>query len=158
MFGWIKSNIYVVLASSLVVAGMAIFILIQQNKIDNLQSTVESQNITLAENAKTIEQCESDKALTEGVSNDYQSKIRSLNNQLGKYRGMLSQSTCIPLTGEAIGSNGSPAAGELSGRNGINSHYLIDFAGRAEETRLKLLGCQDFINKLYESRGYDGQN
>jgi hypothetical protein len=95
--------------------------------------------------------CQSDQKITEGVSNDYQSKIRALNNQLGNLKRLRASATCIPVTHPSLSNNGTSAREELSGRN-INSDYLIDFAGRAEETRLKLLGCQQFINQTWESR------
>lgn len=99
-----------------------------------------------------INQCSSDKTLTEKASNDYQASIRSLRNQLNSLRN---DPRCVPTEspGKTDGRNGAATGAELSSGNGLRSGYLLDYAGRAEETRLKLVACQSFVNNLYQSRG-----
>lgn len=93
-----------------------------------------------------IASCEADKKITQEVSSEYQSKIRSLNNQLARLKRV--QPHCIlPETNPSGGHNGTAAGKLVPSGNGVNTEYLYDFAARAEETRLKLLGCQDFINR-----------
>lgn len=106
----------------------------------------------LEDAALEINQCSSDKTLTEKASNDYQASIRSLRNQLNSLRN---DPRCVPTepSGTADGHNGTAAGTELSNGNGLRAGYLLDFAGRAEETRLKLVACQSFVNNLYQSRG-----
>lgn len=99
-----------------------------------------------------INQCNKDKTLSEKVSRDYQSSITALRRQLN---GLRDDPTCVPTesSGAGYGNNGTSTGAVVSGRNGLKTGYLFDYAGRAEETRLKLLGCQNFINELYKSRG-----
>lgn len=101
-----------------------------------------------------INQCSKDKALTEKVSNDYQKSIANLRNQLN---GLRDNPTCIPTepSGAGSGNNGATSGGVVPSGIGLKTGYLFDYAGRAEETRLKLIGCQSFINELYKSRGYN---
>jgi hypothetical protein len=75
------------------------------------------------------------------VSHEYQSKNAALQSQL---RNANRVRKCVPVRmPENTPGHSSPATGtELSGGNGLESGYLIDFAGRCESVRLKLLSCQ----------------
>lgn len=101
-----------------------------------------------------INQCISDKAISERSSNDYQKSINSLRRQLNSLRD---DPTCVPTESSipSNGHNGAATGAIVSGRSGLRTGYIIDLGGRAEETRLKLIGCQSFINELYKSRGYN---
>lgn len=105
----------------------------------------------LDEAQKEVDQCVSDKALTEKVSNDYQRSIGSLRSQLNSLRN---NPRCIPVQtpSPTDGHNGTTAERKLSGADGLRAGYLLEYAGNAEETRLKLIACQKFVNQLYESR------
>lgn len=46
----------------------------------------------------SLKQCNDDKALTEGVSNDYQTKNRALNRQLADLKRVRDNPRCIPVT------------------------------------------------------------
>lgn len=77
------------------------------------------------------------------VSNVYQKNLSSLRSQLNKLKRV--QPNCI-LPQTSGRSNATSPGAELSSRNGVSADWLYDFAGRAEEARLKLLGCQQWIN------------
>lgn len=133
--------------------GMLGYIYILRADIKTMDGEIEGLERFLEEAHAEIRQCVQDKALSERVSNDYQKSARSLRNQLNSLRG---QTRCVPLStepsGQINGHSGTPTEGKLSSRGGLTSGYLIDLGGRCEETRLKLIGCQNFVNQLYESR------
>lgn len=96
--------------------------------------------------------CLKDKQLTEKVSNEYQTSIINLSNELAalKLRG----SSCIvPIAKSSDGHHGSPAKSKHVKRNGITSGSLYDYAGKAETYRLRLVGCQSFIRQTWTAKG-----
>lgn len=123
---------------------------VAENK--RLDAQIEALDLQIAAATTEINQCASDKALSERTSRDYQNNVTALRRQLNSLR---KDPACVPTesTPAPDGHHGTPAGGKLPSGNGIRVGYLFDFAGRAEETRLKLEGCQDFVNQLYGSRG-----
>jgi hypothetical protein len=102
--------------------------------------------------ARTVEmydKCKAAQAITEKVSHEYQSDLADLNSQLNTLRLRVGPSRCVPVNSgnTASGHDGAPAKNELPQRNGLSAWYLIDFAGRAENTRLQLLSCQNFVRR-----------
>lgn len=120
----------------------------------NLKAEIARMDEQIEIAALEINQCSKDKALTEKVSNDYQKSIANMRRQLN---GLRDDPTCVPTepSGAGYGDNGAATGNQLLRGNGLKTGYLFDYAGRAEETRLKLLSCQSFINELYRSRGYN---
>lgn len=118
----------------------------------NLQAEIDTLQDTVIDFGNAISQCEDDKQITEKVSNDYQKSIVNLRRQLNSVR---TDPRCIPT--EPSGSSGisSGSGGEFSGRNGLRSEWLRDFAGRAEETRITANSCIEFMDQVYKSRGYN---
>jgi hypothetical protein len=107
----------------------------------------EIENSTLE-----INQCVSDKALTEKVSNDYQNANIALRRERDRLRG---QPGCVfPKSSSPSGVH-SGAGNELSNGNGIRAEWLYDFAGRAEQDRITGAACIKFMDQLYQSRGYN---
>jgi len=131
--------------------GMLGYIYILRADIKSMRGEITGLERYLEEARAEINQCTEDKALSERVSNDYQKSARSLRNQLNSLRN---NPACVPIepSGKTGGDNGAAAGTKLSGTNGVRAGYLLDFAGSAEETRLKLIACQNFVNQLYESR------
>ena len=119
-----------------------------------LKIDIQALEDTIEDYAAEVDQCVSDKTLTEKTSNGYQTSIRSLRSQLDSMRSR-GEARCVPTepAGATHGRDGTPAGTELPSGNGVRAGYLIDFGGRCEETRLKLLACQSFVNDLYLSRG-----
>lgn len=100
----------------------------------------------------TSKACQDDQKLTEGISNDYQTKIRSLNRQLAGLKRVRDNPNCAPVADTASGRDAKAGAGQPSGQNGIRAEWLLDYAAEAEQYRLQLIACQDFITKTWESR------
>ena len=125
-----------------------IYILRADNK--SLKGEIKGLEKYLDEATAEVDQCVSDKAITEKVSNDYQNNIANLRRQLNSLR---TNAHCVPVQPSSPSGSNPSAGNKLSGGNGLNSGYLLDFAGRAEQDRLTALSCNDFINQLYKSRG-----
>lgn len=137
--------------SAFALLGMLGYIYILRADNKSLVGEIKGLERYLEEARAEINQCTEDKALSERVSSDYQKSARSLRNQLNSLRN---NPACIYVepSSPSSGDNGTSTGTELSGTNGLRAGYLLDFAGSAEETRLKLIGCQNFVNQLYESR------
>lgn len=147
-----KMNVKLIglLLSAFAFLGMLGYIYVLRADIKSMDGEIKGLERFLEEARAEINQCNQDKILSEKVSNDYQKSARSLRNQLNSLRN---NPHCIPVSpGPSSGDNGTTAGTKLSGTNGLRAGYLLDFAGSAEETRLKLIGCQNFVNQLYESR------
>lgn len=121
-------------------------------EISQLKTDGQALTDLLEDAQEEVRQCEADKAITEDVSNDYQNSIANLRRQLDRLRR---DTHCVPI--QPSGPSGVPAdtGGQLSGRNGLSSGWLYDFAGRAEQDRLTAKSCVSFMDKLYQSRGYN---
>ncbi|NQZ14308.1 MAG: hypothetical protein HRT94_05745 [Alphaproteobacteria bacterium] len=118
-------------------------------RIDHLgaENKVLSNNLETA--TETIKQHEENIKLTEEVSNEYQDSIASLNRELRRLHRI--EARCVPIADKTGSNNGSTAEAEFRGGNGLSSEWLYDYAGRAEKTRLKLIGCQRFVNRTWDN-------
>jgi hypothetical protein len=109
------------------------------NANDVLTGQIRAANATIKTHEQNVK-------ITERVANDYQSSINNLNRELDRLRKRPAK--CVPVTRSAGRDSESAATAELSDRNGLSDQWLYDYAGRAEQTRLTLIGCQDFINRV----------
>jgi hypothetical protein len=98
-----------------------------------------------------IAQCEADKKITSEVSNELQKRLAGLNNRLATLK-RVQPSACVPVTNAASGHDATAAAGQPVRAHGINAASLYDFAGEAEQYRLQLIACQDFILRTWQDR------
>lgn len=92
--------------------------------------------------------CEKAKSLTREKTYELEKQLSSVDDQ---YRALLmrtEQSVCIPInsSGSASERNEGATKTQLPNGNGLQSWYLLDFAKRCEETRLRLLTLQSFVN------------
>ena len=107
----------------------------------SLESALSDQKTSM------IAQCDADKKLTSEVSNDYQSKIEALNNRISSLK-RLRPAGCVPVTNSASGYH-APTGSFDAGAHGVTFESLIEYSGDAEKYRLQLIGCQDFINRVW---------
>lgn len=73
-----------------------------------------------AQAAKLTAQCKTEKAITEGVANDYQKKLLALKSQHHALR-VQRPAACVPIlksASPASGTHGATKAGKLAGSNG----------------------------------------
>lgn len=121
------------------------------NKLQKAEISRMDEQIEIA--ALEINQCSKDKALSEGEIRDYQNANSALRRE--RDRLQRKQSDCV--LPEPSGSSGvhSGTGNQLSGRNGIRTDWLYDFAGRAEQDRITGAACIKFMDQLYKSRGYN---
>ena len=115
----------------------------------------DKQRTELAEQAKVLNNsCNADKAITEGVSNDYQKKLADLGRQLDAVK-RVQPTRCIPVSAPrpACGSNAKTGANQPVDQNGVTSDALYSLAGEAERYRLQLIACQDFIAETWAKNG-----
>ncbi|TXH13848.1 MAG: hypothetical protein E6R03_10620 [Hyphomicrobiaceae bacterium] len=122
-------------------------------------SSIEKRNAKEIEDVKVslTAQCEQDKQLTSEVSDEYQSQISNLNDQLAKLKRLRRQAPdCVPVASQADSGHADTERAELTGKNGLRSEWLLDYAAEAEQYRLQLKSCQDFINKVWDMNGQTG--
>lgn len=128
------SNWRLILGGLGVLAVLGGFLYIRHAVIQNGELKTE-----LKEAYIQLEECQQVHKLEEEVSNEFQDKNARLRKQLNSLKRVQS---CVPVSQTPEGSGGTATGKELSGRDGLGTEFLYDFAGRCEETRLKLLGCQ----------------
>ena len=90
------------------------------------------------------------KAITEGVSNDYQKQLAALNRRVRSIRlhnGCNKMSAPTKTNGRNAGSTGAIIAGTYA----VDSGELITYAEDAEKYRLQLMACQRFVDRIYEA-------
>jgi hypothetical protein len=95
--------------------------------------------------AASIAQCAADKQITTEVSRDYQNNLAALRTRLAAHR--MQPDRCISVAGAAAGHDATAGAAVDAGSHGVSSGALIEFAGDAEEYRLRLIACQRFVRK-----------
>ncbi len=78
------------------------------------------------------------------VSNAYENRLSNLNRQLALAR--LRPSGCVPVSSPTGRLNGS--AGPSAGPVGITSESLLNFEGTCHKEVFKLIGLQEFVNKV----------
>ena len=119
---------------------------------------IEAQHrVELEAQAKSLDaQCLKEKAVTEGVSNDYLEKLHALNSRYDSLRVQHGRCVSVAASKPAVRDNATAAA-ELPRQDGksvgLTSDALFSFARDAEHVRLQLLGCQSFITKTWELEG-----
>ncbi len=102
-----------------------------------------------AQAKKINEECEKAKQLTEDVDNAYQQKIAKLRADVKRVRSVYKSDHCLPVSKATSGDNATPA-GVVSGTYAIHSSELIDYAEQAEQVRIQLLGCQEYVRGIHE--------
>ena len=144
-------KLYGILLSCVAVIGAVSYILVLRAENKSLAEGKARLELDIADLQKAANDCISDKTISEKASHDFQVSNRSLRRELNSLRN---DPHCVSVqpSGAPNGYNGAAAGTELSGRNEVRAGYLFDYAGRSEETRLKLLGCQNFVNELFRTR------
>jgi hypothetical protein len=103
----------------------------------------------LAAQAEKINQeCEKAKQTTERLDNEYQSQITKLRADVKRARGMYKSNQCVPIAKTAIGDNATSTADIVRGRDAVPVASLIDYSESAEQVRIQLLGCQDYVKSI----------
>lgn len=97
--------------------------------------------------ADMTKKCKEAQAITREVSDEYQSQISALNRRVSDLKRLRAQ--CVPVYADPPGGYNGAGAGELRrSYGGVTAGILFDFARDAEQTRLQLIGCQDWIRKV----------
>jgi len=130
--------------------GMASYIYILRSDIKVLKGEVSGLEKYLEEATAEVNQCVSDKALTERVSNDYKNANVALRRERDRLRN---NPACVVPKPSSPSSISASEGNQLSSGDGIRVDWLYDFAGDAEQDRLTAIACTDFVTQLYESRG-----
>lgn len=108
------------------------------------------RNQEQADLAKVSNQCEEQKKLTEGVANDFQTKLTAANNRLDALK-RVRPASCVTVSTSSTsgGSHGQAGQPEHAGQNGVTSDALYDYAGQCEKYRLQVISLEDFITKAW---------
>ena len=125
-------------------AMIAVILIVTYFYVRNLRTENTSLKTQLIQAEANFTKCQEDGIKSKEISSDYQKSNSSLKSQLDRLRR--SSKCIVPYNGSR--SVGTAAEGKLSGSDGISTGWLYEFAGRAEETRLKLIGCQKFVSDV----------
>lgn len=140
---WILNNIRLLSIVAWTIFAF-IFGMQTQAKISDHNKKVELEN----QRRNLTAQCESDKKLTSEVSNEYQNKISQLNARVISLKRMHKDS-CLQLTRTTDGHNAATSGAVDAAAHGVDVESLLDYGSDAEKYRLQLIGCQDFIKKVW---------
>lgn len=112
------------------------------------RAAIEQETALTRQAAGLQAQCSAEKRITQEVSHDYQDKIAGLRRQLADLK-RVRPSMCVTVTGAdaATGRDAAAGGGQPAGPDGVRSEFLYDFAAEAEEYRLRLIACQDFVRR-----------
>lgn len=151
MFLSLLKNFWSQGVAAMMAAGLATMLLLAYKEHEMTKQAQEHQKAITDQISADTTKCNSDKKITKDTNDDYEKAIAVLNADLDALR-MRGPSECRSIGKSSI-TNGSldatTAATKLLIRDEINPDYLIDFAGRAEQTRIKLMSCQSFITKTW---------
>jgi hypothetical protein len=118
------------------------------NRIDkNWQEKLDTQK------AETEAACLKDKKLTEENSREYQSKLSDLAGKLAAVKRVQPARCVVPVAGKAGGGDATAPANVNAGLDGVGTDSLFSFAGECEQYRIQVITLQDFINKVWTSKG-----
>lgn len=132
-------------------AGVALLIAFALHSLDVGRLEIKHAAALSAQQTTLEAKCRTDKAITEGVSNELQKKLSDRTRQLNALR--VRPPRCIPVIADAAaGHDAAPAGEKLPDKNGLPSSVLYDLAADAEKTGLQLDACQGFVKKTWESR------
>lgn len=124
------------------------------NDAKNAACTIEKDSAVRAEAEKIAAQCDQEKKTTQEAYNALQKNTDSLNSRIAALK-LRKPARCVPLQpSKPAAQYDAPAAGEKPvGRDaGIDRGNLIDYAGKAEQYRLQLLSCQEFVETITSGR------
>lgn len=124
---------------------------------DERGKAIESMKITIAQFAKSQEQCVKDKKLTEDTSHDYQDRLKSVTARINALKLHQPTKCVMPVTSTPTGRISAPRGTKPTRTNGVTTSALYDIAGKGEKYRLQLKACQDFVNKVWERAIPSGQ-
>lgn len=100
-------------------------------------------------------ECSKDKQITNGIDNELQKNLSSVNSQLNSAK-LLTKGTdtaCyLPVTDTTSKADGNTKGQQPGKRNAVNSNTLIDFSGKCEKDRIKLIAAQKFIKEVWAAK------
>jgi hypothetical protein len=148
--GWIGKMVWLItnwrIVAKILGAGLAVALTLLVNSW-----RVDAGKLAAAETAlaASIAQCAADKQVTTEVSRDYQKNLAALRSRLAAHR--VQPDRCIAVARTPTGHDAASGAGVATGSNGVSSGALIEYAGDAEQYRLQLIACQQFVLKEREN-------
>lgn len=145
--GW---KFYLYLGIGIVLLGIAWKInhaFIEASKVPSLESTISALNNQIIEERERVKK---NQQLTETISQTYETNLSKLDSDIKRLRSRAAQCYALSSAAETNRNNAASLTGIPPSANGISSDWLIDFAADSEKDRLKVLGLQSFINKIYQ--------
>lgn len=144
---WLLANWKTAIA---VAAALAVAWMLHSIVTSGIESKHRAELVAQAEALNS--KCAEDKKITEEISNAYEAALSDLNS---KYDALvrLRPRRCVAVSASKppSGDHATSAGGELPRQDGVTSGTLYEYARDAEQVRLKLLGCQDFIRNTWDS-------
>lgn len=111
------------------------------------------QELALQTQEKQLKEiCTADKAITTETSNAYQKQIADLGAQLADIKRLRPSRCVMPAAGTAARCDAAAGAGKPAEQDGIDTDTLYDFAGEAEQYRLQLIACQNFVKRTWAEK------
>ena len=113
--------------------------------------------LKLAHNSAMTEQktalvaaCNQSMQTTKEVADALQKNLTGLSADVARYKRLLGAARaarCVPVANASGTDDGGSGQGQSAGSHGILGDALLDFAGEAEQYRLQLISCQEFVGQ-----------
>jgi len=153
MIAWALKNALPISAGALLVGsmGFALHTLAMNHQKASYELKLAGQRVALTQ------QCDASKAITEGVSNEYQKKLAVRDGSLARARRLLNaKCTAAVVVSPSAGHHATAVEGKPAGQDAgglrASANDLIDIAADGERYRLQLIGCQAFVEKSRSAR------
>ena len=102
--------------------------------------------------ARLTGECLDRMKLTKEIDNATLSKMRARDDRVADFKRLHTAPSCVPVA-RASGNGDAASGGRVDDRpHVVTDHALVDYAALAESYRVQLTGCQNFINRVWESQ------
>lgn len=120
------------------------------HKIDMARIEAKQVKALAAQEAQLTAACQKAQKITEEISHDYQEQLSAFNRKLAALKRVRTNPQCVPIADAAARHDGAANTDKLSGPRGLRPDWLYDTAAEADQYRLQLIACQEFIKKERE--------
>lgn len=135
--------------SSIITALLAFFVHQGVMAVYNLKHQAEIAELT----QKMREECQKDKTITNEVSSDYQNALGNINNQFYQLIGLQPFPSGLSIANATSRYNDKAQQPEYANKDARAAKFYT-FAREAEQYRIQLTACQDFVNKTWEVKAH----
>lgn len=116
---------------------------------------LERKKVDAVAAQKTLDtnQCNADKAKTQGANHDLQINLNAVRTELDRLK-RVQPAKCVPIAGTASKTGIAGLHGKHAEQNdqGIRSEWLLDYGAQCESIRISYNVCKKFVDDVWSDR------